>query len=483
MRNVEESTVPTREKTTSSLVIKLEEATRPNVDVAVLPVEGNLLQNKLIGGIFRSRLFPGMFQWLTLGVFALIIYQLLLGPIKAHDNFGTAMTWVLWWPLIPIIFLAVGRFWCAVCPFATLNDVVQKFVGNNRPVPKFLKKYGIWIIDAAFILITWADHVWGVVESPWGSGILLLMLITGVVVSGAFWERRTWCRYLCFLGGLSGNYARTGMVALRATPEICAKCKVSACYKGSAKAPGCPMFEFPRTMATTALCNLCSYCVKSCPNNSIRLTLRLPTQELWFIRKPKFEEAFLAVVIMGIVFVQNVTMLEVWQSILRWLESVTGTTSYYVTFTITFIIAMLIPITLLALTALVAKEFNNDSLTQNFAKFGYAIIPLDVAGHVGHNLFHLLAEGKAVFFTALTMFGQEVSEASPALLSEPTIQMLQYGLIALGVIGSLYTAYRIAYSNYGQGRTWGAFAPYAVLVLLLGVVNIWLFILPMAMRM
>lgn len=482
MLNVDEATPVKVEKTTAPIELKLEESVQ--VRVVALPLEGNLLNHKLIGGMFRGRWFPGIFQWLTLGVFAFIIYQLLLGPLKAHDNFGTAMTWVLWWPLIPIIFLVVGRFWCAVCPFATLNDLVQKFVGNNRPVPKFLKKYGIWIIDVAFILITWGDHVWGVVESPWGSGILLMLLVTGVVVSGAFWERRTWCRYLCFLGGLSGNYARTGMVALRTTPEICAKCKVSACYKGSDKAPGCPMFEFPRTMDTNARCNLCSYCIKSCPNNSIKLSLRLPTQELWFIRKPKFEEAFLAVVIMGIVFVQNVTMLEVWQSILHWLEGVTGTTSYYVTFTITFIIAMLIPIALLALTALVAKRFNHDSLVQNFAKFGYAIIPLDVAGHVGHNLFHLLAEGKAVFFTALTMFGQEVTEASPALLSGPTIQLLQYSLIALGVIGSLYTAYRIARSNYyGQGRTWSAFAPYAVLVLLLGVVNIWLFILPMAMRM
>jgi hypothetical protein len=321
------------------------------------------------------------------------------------------------------------------------------------------------------------------VESPWGSGILLFLLITGVVISGAFWERRTWCRYLCFLGGLSGNYARTGMLALRATPQVCAKCKVNACYKGSNKAPGCPMFEFPRTMDTNARCNLCSYCIKSCPNNSIRLSLRLPTQELWFIRRPKFEEAFLAVVIMGIVFVQNITMLEVWQSILGWLEGITGTDSYYVTFTITFIIAMLIPIALLALTAWVATRFNNDSLVENFAKFGYAIIPLDVAGHVGHNLFHLLAEGKAIFYTAIALLGQEIHGASPALLNGSTIQILQYILVGLGIAGSLYTTYRIARSNYGQGRTWASWAPYAMLVLLLGVVNIWLFILPMAMRM
>ncbi|OGO42914.1 MAG: ferredoxin [Chloroflexi bacterium RBG_16_57_9] len=443
----------------------------------------DVLQNKLVRGFIKSRWFPGFLQWPTVIVFGVIMYQLLLGPIAAHDNWGTAMTWVLWWPLIPIIFLLLGRFWCAICPFATVSDAVQKFVGNNRPVPKFLKKYGIWIIDIAFILITWADHVFGIVESPWGSGVLMLFLTTGVIASGAFFERRTWCRYLCFLGGLSGNYARTGMVALRGTPEKCAKCKVSACYKGNGKVRGCPMFEFPRVMETNAGCNVCGDCVKSCPNDSIRLTLRLPTAELWFVRKPKLEEAFLAVVIMGIVFVQNVTMLEVWQSILSGLEQVTGTTNYAVTFTITFIIAMLIPVTMLVLAGRVAQRLNGDSLAKNFAKFGYAIIPLDVAAHVGHNLFHLLAEGKAVVFTALALMGQEVQAASPALVGSATIQILQYALIGLGVIGSLYTAYRIAKGNYGGGRTLAAFAPYAALILVLGVVNIGLFMLPMAMRM
>jgi len=113
---------------------------------------GNLLQIKAIDNLMRSKWFPGIIQWPTLLVFMVIMFQLLLGPESAHDNLGTALTWVLWWPLIPIIFLFLGRFWCAICPFATINDLVQKLVGNNRPVPRFLKKYGIWIIDAFFIL-------------------------------------------------------------------------------------------------------------------------------------------------------------------------------------------------------------------------------------------------------------------------------------------------------------------------------------------
>lgn len=37
------------------------------------------------------------------------------------------------------------------------------------------------LLAAWFITITWADHVFGIVESPWGSGVLLLLMITAVV--------------------------------------------------------------------------------------------------------------------------------------------------------------------------------------------------------------------------------------------------------------------------------------------------------------
>ena len=444
---------------------------------------GNLLQIEGIDTLMRSKWFPGIIQWPTLLLFMVIMFQLLLGPESAHDNLGTALTWVLWWPLIPIIFLFLGRFWCAICPFATVNDLVQKFVGNNRPVPRFLKKYGIWIIDALFIFITWSDHVWGVVENPFGSGVLMLMLTTGVIASGSFFERRTFCRYVCFLGGLSGNYARTGMLALRGTPEICAKCTSASCFKGTEKAPGCPLFEFPKTMTSNSNCVICADCIKNCPNDSIQLTVRKPTKELWFIRKPKIEEAFLSAVIMGIVFVQNVTMLEVWSSMLNWLEQAVGTTNYAVTFSITFAIAIIIPVALLSLTSWIAGKFNKHSVLENFTRFGYAIIALDVAGHIAHNLFHLLAEGKSILYTAIALFGQEVHGASPALVSMQTIQLLQYGLIALGFIGSLYTAYRVAKNHHSGSQVWRTFAPYAVLVVVLTIMNVYLFILPMAMRM
>src|SRR5450759_2605975 len=139
--------------------------TEPATKSTATPDSGtDLLKNRFIKQFMKSRWYPAIFQWPTAAVFMLVIYVLVWGPTLASGNFGTALTWVLWWPLIPILFVFVGRFWCAICPFGAVSDLVQKIVGHNRPVPTFLKKYGLWMIDGSFILITWSDHVFGIVE-------------------------------------------------------------------------------------------------------------------------------------------------------------------------------------------------------------------------------------------------------------------------------------------------------------------------------
>lgn len=119
----------------------------------------NLLNVPWIKRFIQSHWYPGLFQWIAMGVFAVIVVELVAGTINPSKNFGTSMTWVLWWPAIPVLFLILGRFWCAVCPFGKISDIVRKLVGSERRMPRFLKKYGIWMIDVFFILITWSDHI------------------------------------------------------------------------------------------------------------------------------------------------------------------------------------------------------------------------------------------------------------------------------------------------------------------------------------
>jgi polyferredoxin len=450
------------------------------------PVGRDLLRYRPVSRLLRSRWYPAVFQVPVAAVFGLVAYELLAGPDSHHTNAGTALMWVLWWPLLPLGFVLLGRFWCAVCPFGVVSDVVQKLVGANRPVPRFLKTYGIWIIDAQFLAITWSDHIWGVVSSPWGSGVLLLLLTTGVIASGAFLQRRAFCRYLCFLGGLCGNYGRTGLVELRADQTVCATCTSrAACYNGTATAPACPLFTFPRTMDSSANCSLCANCVKSCPNDAMQLRLRPPTSELWFVRTPRVEESFLAMAIMGIVLIQNVTMLGIWTDATTWLADTTGLTDPTTVFTLAFVVAVAVPVALLALASQVAAvRVPGTTWGANFARFGYALIPLDVAAHLAHNLFHLLTEGGMVLTTVAGVFGVTVHRTSVALAGTGTIRVLQFALVAAGVAASMYAAGRIAYrADVDVDRRRATLTPFVVLIYALAAVNVYLFTLPMTHRM
>lgn len=437
----------------------------------------NFLDIPFINKFIKSKWYPGIFQWLGMAFFGLIVFELMTGTVNPHRNWGTAMTWVLWWPVVPILFVLVGRFWCAVCPFGKISDIVRRLVGSQSPMPKFLKKYGIWLIDITFIVITWADHIFGVVHSPRGSGILLLLLLTMVVVTSVFYERRTFCKSLCFLGGLAGNYSRAGTLELRGNPDICRTCKTQACYKGSEKAEACNMFQFVRTMDNSAECNLCGDCVKNCPNDSIRISPRKPTMELWGIKKPMLEQSFLAAVIMGIVLVQNVTMLEVWNTILNGIGTVTRTSSFNVNFTIAFIIAMIIPIgTLWYASKLGSKTYLDSTTKENFIRFGYAYIPIDLAGHLGHNLFHLLTETKALYYNTMGLFGHYMT-GDLAIVSEGTVQILQFILVGFGTWLSMYVVYRI-----GNRKSFKQLWPFYLLMLIFGILNFYLFSLPMDHR-
>ena len=421
--------------------------------------------------LLNSRWYPAVPQAITIWAFAIITWQLLFGPRDANFNLGSLYTWNLWWPLLPITFLLAGRFWCAICPFGLINDVVQKAFGRNKPVPKLVKKYGIWFIDALFIFITWADHLFGIFSSPLLTGALMLVLITGVLISGALWQRRTWCRHLCFLGGLAGNYARNGMLELRAKPATCSKCtSKAACFNGTANVPPCPVFEFPRQMETSVNCNFCGNCVKSCPNNSVRVRLRPPSKEIYSIlgrtTEPKFDEAFLAIVVVGIVLLKNTDDFAhpIWANALQWVQDTTHA-PYAIAFTLLFLAVVNIPGVILTLTSLLAQYVNGDPWKANLTRFGFALIPLDMAAVVANTCPDLLQNARALVYAALALFGIESGDAPRAILDASAVRACQIGLVVVGAAVSLHAVYRIARHYFEpRRRVMRTLVPYATMI-------------------
>jgi hypothetical protein len=196
--------------------------------------------------------------------------------------------------------------------------------------------------------------------------------------------------------------------------------------------------------------------------------------------RPRFEESFLAAVIVGIVLVQNVTMLSFWEPVMEGLTALLAG-SRTLAFTAVFAMAMAIPFGMMTAAARVSGATTGESVSRNFARFGYAVIPLDLAGHVAHNLFHLLSEGKAVFFNAAALVDYHVTGPA-ALVSPDAVQMLQFAVVGLGLAGSVYTATRIARRPGSTTPPLRTLIPHVVVLVLFGIVNLYLFTLPMVHR-
>ncbi len=409
----------------------------------------DLLQYSPVKRFLRSKWYPGLFRLISVMVFVAITVSLLWGTVDTHSNMGWAITWLIWWPLVPVTILLLGRLWCAVCPLGTIADFFQRFFSRNKPAPRFLRKYGIWLVNVIFLFITWYDYAYGLVGEVRPSGVLLLAITLAAVLAGVLFRRRAFCRYLCPLGGLWGNYNVSSMVEIRTDQNRCKGCHTVDCYRGNERAAGCPMLVVPRTLESSRHCNLCANCIKACPRDAVKLNLRAPVLEILESKKASFDVAVLAAVLVGIVFVQNFVMLEVWQKVNTWLIISLGV-GRIAAFTLFFAIAVAIPVLLIwAIAQMGGRELRGE----HFGLLGLSLIPFNLGSHIAHNLLHLLAEGKLlavmvknIFLPGTATVSSLDLAANPTvimLLDQPTIVALQNITLLLGAVGSFYAVYKL----------------------------------------
>jgi polyferredoxin len=439
----------------------------------------NLLRIPWVRTVLRSRLYPAIFQWITAAALLAIVISALFGPNNAGQNFGMALAWVVWWPLLPLSFLLAGRFWCAICPFAWLTDRVQKAVGVRLSVPSFLRRRGPWIIAVLFILVTYVDETWRLGVDARATGYLLLAVLALAIFFGAFFERRTFCRYVCFIGGFAGNYSRAGIVQLRADPDCCNDCPTQPCYDGTERTPGCPVFLSPPNVKDSATCHLCGNCVKNCPQDAICISFRRPTAELWDILQPRLPDAVLAAVVMGVVLIEQAGLLRLWNPLVEatgGLLHIDPYAYYPAVYGVLLAAFMAAPLIGLALAGVLSQSLagsaDRTGVLENFTTFGYAIIPLALAGHVAHGLYHLLTRSRTAPLAFLAMMGRFPGAGRAAWLPNSAVFTVEMAVLALGAAGSLYVGYRLSRRQARQA-SWASYVPHGLLLMALLAANLY----------
>ncbi len=448
---------------------------------------------------------PALQPSMQIPLLLLMVIVIFLGLSDVQEggvNVATKLTWTIWWAGIIFTFFLVGRAWCLACPFGALNEWASRIAAPVRRLPKPFRN--IWWATGMFVLLTWADEQLGVVRSPSVTAWIVIFFAGLAVAIGIFYERRSFCRYLCPIGGLIGIYSMTAPVELRTRDRsVCAADREKSCYRGSAQARGCPMFEFPATMDRNTYCTFCVECVKGCGHDNLLLRLRAFGKDLWASGRRALDESYLAVMLVGLTLLVTAGMLSTWpgwiEALSRLLPSFVRSTVKPVTYlSIVESVILLggalaaVPLLVLGGAALSDRMAGDKGLgtRRTFVVFGYMFVPIGLAMHLAHNVGHLLIEGggivpvvqRAVAIYTPFSLGTPDWQILP-LASESVVGVLQMGLLVGFFVVSLVAGHLLALRVYPDPRTASrALLPLAALALLFTVVGIVLLNQPMGMR-
>ncbi len=462
----------------------------------------NLLEIPWLRRLLTSPAFQPSLQVPLLLLMAIIV---LLGFFDVQDggvNLATKLTWTIWWAGIIFTFVLIGRVWCVACPFGALNEWTSRLAAPLRRLPKPFRN--LWWATGMFVLLTWADELLGVVRSPRTTAWIVLFFAALAIAVGLFYERRSFCRYLCPIGGLIGIYSMTAPVELRARDRsVCVGHREKACYRGSVEARGCPMLEFPQSMDRNNYCTLCAECVKGCARDNLVLRFRRFGKDLWLSGRRFLDESYLAVILVGLTLIVTAQMLSAWpgwvSAVARWLPGWVRSGFKPVTYlglveSGILLGGALVVVPLLVLAgAAVADRLAGAKglgLRRTFVTFGYMFIPIGLGMHLAHNLAHLLLEGggivpviqRAVAVYTPFSLGSPDWQSLP-LAPEPVVAFVQMALIVGFFFLSLLAGHRLSLRLYADPRTSSrALIPMAALSFLFTVAGIVLLNLPMGMR-
>jgi polyferredoxin len=238
---------------------------------------------------------------ITLAGFIFTILAGLIGTPVGGRNFAIIFVWIAWWTALKLLFIPLGgRSWCAVCPLPMPGEWLQQGGLISRQSqrrglglrwPKRLR--GSWMQSGLFLVIGLFSAV-TLTDARLTAWILLGLIGIGMILSLVF-ERRSFCTYLCPIGGFTGIYAKIAPVEVRVKNiSLCATHSEKTCYLE------CPWGIYPVALRDSSQCGLCMECLRVCPKDNIALNLRPFGTDLKSGRGTlRLDESFLALVMLG----------------------------------------------------------------------------------------------------------------------------------------------------------------------------------------
>lgn len=281
----------------------------------------------------RRRWFPLTLALPLLVLAVLLSAGALVGTPVGNRSGLVVGVWILWWFLLIAVLLPFGaRAWCGVCPVPVIGDWLQRrrltsvadedpraakagpgrLIGRNHYFGLLLRwpraLSNLWLQNLGFLLLATFSVV--LLTSPLASAVAVLGMVFGATGIAWAFRQRTFCRYLCPVGGFLGLYSMSSTLAVRARDTaVCATCRDKSCLAGSAGGWGCPWLQYPSRLDRNNACGFCLECIKSCPHGNMTVLLRAPFAER---RLLGWDEAFKAYLMVALAIAYSVVYLGPW---------------------------------------------------------------------------------------------------------------------------------------------------------------------------
>jgi hypothetical protein len=287
--------------------------------------------------------------------------------------------------------------------------------------------------------------------------------------------------------------------------DVCRNCVGHDCINGHWDAndnliqQGCQLELYVPTLNSNLDCTLCLDCAKACPHDNVALVTRPPGDELFRQSWPnRLDLSLLAIIAACVGLVNAFAMTPPVYSLEQWLAITFNTDrEVFVLGAIFLTGAVVIPLALVYGAAWLNKVTIAGNRTRSLARLvmrhAYAFVPLGFGIWGSHYLFHLLV-GPLTIIPALQSFFADV--VGVPLLGEPNlrlgaslvlplwaIQSIQILAVAGGVGGALLVAWSASKrAHQDGGARLREFLPWAIILLLIGLLAARVFLLPMEMR-
>lgn len=415
--------------------------------------------------LLRWRLLPFTLIVVTLAFFVLAILAGLLGTKVGNRNFSIVFVWIVWWALLILVLVPfAGRLWCAMCPIPAPGEWLQRraLLAPIRRQPLTLGKRwpyrlrNIWAQNFAFLGMALFSAI--ILTRPLVTSLILLGLMLLALVLSLIYERRVFCRYLCPVGGFIGLYSMVSPIALRVRdPRICRGHRTKECYLGNERGFGCPWLVFPGSLERNVYCGLCTECLKTCTLGNVTIRLRWPGLDLLVPKGRGLDEAYKAFIMLACALLYSAVLLGPWgalkdaadmRSLGRWALYAGGVVAVNL---------VVVPGLFGGATWLGWRWAGLDavSVRRLFEGFAYALVPLGLMAWIAFSLSFVLINvsyALPVLSDPLgwgwNLFGTRDWPWTP--YAPALIPYLQIPILLIGLVGGIYTVWRIASEHMAQ---------------------------------